>query len=311
MQKTETLSDLLGHLTRSDLMHSLKVHTSVRRYLGDFFRDEGFIEVPPVIISPLTDPLNHPVYDPVIDYYGMAYSLTKSMIFHKHILVKYFGSVFTFSPNIRMETEDKSASGRHLSEFTQVDVEREGATREDMMALVERLIPGLFRYVSEKNADDLKALKRDLKIPETPFRQVKFLDAQARYGESFEEILSKEMTEPFWIIDIPLEKREFYDRLNSDGSDTLRDMDLIYPEGFQEALSGGEREYLPEMIRERIRRKGQTEKQFEWYLTVADEGLPPCAGFGIGIERLVRYICGLERIESVHPFPKTPGKFSL
>lgn len=311
MQANDNLNGLLEHLSRSEVAHSLKVHTSVRRYVGDFFRDEGFLEVPPVIISPLTDPLNHPVYDPVIEYYGMRYSLTKSMIFHKHILVKHFGSIFTFSPNIRMETEEKSTSGRHLSEFTQVDVERRGATREDMMKLVEELIPGLFSYILDRNSEDLSFFRRELRVPKPGFRKIRYLDAEAEYGESFERILSDEMDSPFWIIDIPLDKREFYDRLNPDGSDTLVDMDLVYPEGFQEALSGGEREFDLSAIRERIRRKGQTEKQFEWYLKVAESGLPPCAGFGLGIERLVRYICGLQRIEDAHPFPKTPGRFSL
>ncbi len=311
MQYSDTLSDIIKHMSKNGLMSSLKVHTTVRRYLGDFFTHEGFLEVPPVIISPMTDPLNHPVYDPVIQYYGVPYALTKSMIFHKQILVKHFGSIFTFSPNIRLETEDKAVSGRHLSEFTQVDVERKDATREDMMDLVERLLPGLFSHVSETNGEDLKMLGRDLRIPKSGFRRIKYLDAVAGYGESFEKKLSEEMEDPFWIIDIPLEKREFYDRLNSDGSDTLADMDLIYPEGFQEALSGGEREFDPVMIRERIRRKGQSEGQFELYLKFADQGLPACAGFGLGIERLVRYICGFRKIEDVHPFPKVPGKFSL
>lgn len=311
MQVSDTLGSVMDHIGKAGLLPTLKIHTTLRRYLGDFFTREGFLEVPPVIISPMTDPLNHPHYDPVIEYYGMPYSLTKSMIFHKQILVKYFGSVFTFSPNIRLETEEKSETGRHLSEFTQVDVERKDASREDMMQIVERLLPEMFRYVSEKNSEELKFLKRELKIPKPYFRRVKYLDAVAEYGDSFEKALSDEMEDPFWIIDIPLEKREFYDKLNDDGSDTLADMDLVYPEGYQEALSGGEREFDLSVIKDRIRRKGQTEKQFELYLKFAETGLPPCAGFGLGIERLVRYVCGFKKIEDVHPFPKIPGRFSL
>jgi asparaginyl-tRNA synthetase len=85
-------------------------------------------------------------------------------------------------------------------------------------------------------------------------------------------------------------------------------MDLIYPEGYGEAVSGGERENEYERIKYRIHKKGQTYAQFKNYLKCAKEGLPPSAGFGIGIERLTRYICGLERIEEASLFPKIPGK---
>lgn len=311
MQKSELVLETLDRMSRESMLHAMRIHTTVRAVLGDFFRKEGFLEVPPVILSPLTDPLNHPVFDPVVSYYGRKYALTKSMIFHKHLMVKYLGAIFTFSPNVRMETEDKKESGRHLWEFTQIDVEKRDATREDMMRLVERLLPHLFKEVREKNSEELRALGRDLKIPSAPFPVIKYKEAEASKGEDFERILSKEMKTPFWIVDIPVMKREFYDRMHEDGSSTLADMDLIYPEGFQEALSGGEREYKPDRIRERIRLKGQTEEQFEHYLAAADEGLPPSAGLGIGIERLVRYICGFRRIEDTHPFPKIPGEFSL
>ena len=80
---------------------------------------------------------------------------------------------------------------------------------------------------------------------------------------------------------------------------------------FNEAISGGEREYEIERIKERILAKGQTFEQFKWFLDYAEGGLRLSSGFGIGIERLIRYICGFERIEETHPFPKTPGKFSI
>lgn len=137
------------------------------------------------------------------------------------------------------------------------------------------------------------------------------MDALSEFGPDFESILSAKALEPFWIIDIPLDKREFYDREDPEEKGILRDMDLIYPEGFGECLSGGEREYELDRIRERIRLKNQTEEQFKWFLEYAKHGLEPSAGFGIGIERLTRYVCGLSRIEDTHPFPKIPGKISL
>jgi asparaginyl-tRNA synthetase len=124
-------------------------------------------------------------------------------------------------------------------------------------------------------------------------------------------MISKTSTEPVWIIDIPLAKREFYDREDPKNPGYLRDMDLLYPEGFGEALSGGEREYKYDRILRRIDQKGQRHSLFKEYLFLARKDLPPSAGFGIGIERLTRYICGLQRIEETSLFPKIPGKHGI
>ncbi|MEM0160921.1 MAG: asparagine synthetase A [Thermoplasmata archaeon] len=299
------------HLEKKELKDAISVQSNIRTILSEFFKQRGYLEIPPVIISPLTDPLNHPAEDSYINYYGMPYILTKSMIFHKQIAVQYLNQIFAFSPNVRLETVDKNKTGRHLSEFTQFDLEKKHGTRAEMINIVE----DFFVYLSEKinvlNSEELSRFNRTLKIPQRPFKQIKFTDAVNVYGSDFEAKLSSEMEEPFWIIDIPLQFREFYDREDALNPEILVDMDLIYPEGFGEALSGGEREYDYEKIKERILKKGQDEKTFEWYLNFAKQGLEPSAGFGIGIERLTRYICGLKRIEDTHPFPKQPGVISL
>ncbi len=90
----------------------------------------------------------------------------------------------------------------------------------------------------------------------------------------------------------------------------MRDFDLLYPEGFGEAISGGEREYLYEKVIERMKFKGEVLEDYGWYLNMLKEGVSPSAGFGIGVERLTRYICGLEKIWEAVPFPKVPGIIS-
>ena len=157
----------------------------------------------------------------------------------------------------------------------------------------------------------MKLLSRIVSIPKTPFKQITYKEAYECYGEDFETMISKNHKEPVWIVDIPLEKREFYDKEDLKNPGYLRDMDLLYPEGFGEALSGGEREYKYDRILQRIRKKGQTHSQFKEYLTIARKDLPPSAGFGIGVERLTRYICGLKRIEETSLFPKIPGKYCI
>ncbi len=311
MQDSEIIDSLERHLTDSNVKNAIEMQSYIRGHIGNFLRGRGYVEIPPVIISPITDPLNHPHLDPSIDYYGYKYGLTKSMIFHKQIMTKQLGSIFIFSPNIRLETPEKRDTGRHLSEFTQVDVEKRGASRDDMISLVEDMVTDLLEKVLKDKQELLLSFGRSLKVPKKPFSRVKFLEAEAQYGSEFESILSREAREPFWIVDIPLQKREFYDKEKEDEPGILDDMDLIYPEGFGEALSGGAREYEIERIKERISKKGQSESQFKWILEYAKKGLLPSTGFGIGIERLTRYICGLKRIEDTHPFPKVPGELSI
>jgi len=309
--ETEIVSELEERLSSRQLKIALELNGPVRAFLGEFLRSRGFLEVPPVIFSTVTDPLNHPVYDPSFDYEGTRYSLTKSMIFHKQILVQKFPKIYTFSPNIRLELAEKSVTGRHLLEFTQLDLEQQGASREDVMKLGEEMFSSLMRFVKEKYSKQLSEIGRELKIPSAPYKKFKLLEAEAKYGSDWEQILSELEKDPFWIVDIPLDKREFYDKEKDDEPGILSDMDMIYPEGFGEALSGGEREYEYSKILERIRKKKQTNEQFKWFLEAAKYDLKPSAGFGIGIERLIRYICGYPRIEMVHPFPKVPGKVSI
>jgi asparaginyl-tRNA synthetase len=169
----------------------------------------------------------------------------------------------------------------------------------------------VFNHVKSHCAKELKYFNRDLRIPETPFKRIEYMKAYEKYAGEFENILSYEHKDPFWIIDIPIDAREFYDREDPERFGILNDMDLVYPEGYGEALSGGEREHTYERIVYRLGRSGLPLANFEWYLEFAKRGLPPSAGFGIGIERMTRYVCGLKRIEEATLFPKTPGKLSL
>jgi len=291
------------------LKASLEVNTIVRGEMKKFLDRNGFIEINPVIISPISDPLNHPVKDPVIDYYGNKYRLTKSMIFHKQLSMVFFEKIYSFSPNIRIEPIDRSKTGRHLAEFTQLDLEVRNAKREDVMAIGEKMINHVIKVVKEKI--DRSMLNPDLKVYKRPFKRISYKDAKENYGDDFETLLSKEAREPFWIIDIPLEAREFYDKETYPGSGILRDMDLIYPLGYGEAISGGEREYEYERIVDRIRKKGQTLEEFELLLEASKRGLYPSAGFGIGIERFVRFIRGMNDIRETTLFPKSIGEYVL
>ncbi|HVP99883.1 MAG TPA: asparagine synthetase A [Candidatus Thermoplasmatota archaeon] len=289
----------------------LKIQSELRKALGDKLRENNFIEISPVILSPVTDPLNHPTTPATIQCYGYDYSITQSMIFHKQLALRTLDKIFVFSPNVRLEQPEKQHTGRHLFEFTQLDVEVKNAKREDIMQLCETLLASTLTAIQKNCNHELHLLGRTLSIPKTPFTTITFQDAYERYGTDFEAMISEFHHEPVWLTDIPLEQREFYDKEDTSNPGYLRDMDLIYPEGYGEALSGGEREHEYDRIVQRILWKGQSLSKFTNYLDVAKTDLPPSAGFGIGIERLTRYVCGLQRIEDTTLFPKIPGEYCL
>ena len=288
----------------------LQISSELMSLMGQFLRKEGFIEILPVIISPITDPLNHSVFDASIDYYDFKYCITKSMIFHKQLAMRVYPKIFSFSPNVRLETKDKMDSGRHLIEFTQLDLEVKEASRDDILDLIERMLSFVFEEVGKRFDDTITKLNPRFGALKTPFKRVRYLEAQEKYGNDFENILSLESTQPFWLIDIPTYEREFYDKL-SDDKQTLVDMDLIYPFGYGEGLSGGERESEYDRIIERMKFKNTDIDSMKWYLDEVKEGIFPSAGCGIGIERLTRFLCGLDNVDETRLFPKVPGSFSI
>ena len=301
----------IKHLSDPKVQHAIKVQSYIRSYVTDFLREAGYTEIAPIIISPLTDPLNHPVYDPKIHAYGGDMWITQSMIFHKQIAVQELKKIFIMSPNVRLETEEKAETGRHLYEFTQIDIEALEKPREEMMSLAEDLIIYTISRIKKEHKEELEYFHRTLPDYAIPFPVITYADAEKKYGKKFEAKLSKDFKSPVWVIDIPLKEREFYDREYPEKPGILRDMDLYWPEGFEEASSGGEREYELSQILDRIHKKDQTEEQFKWFIELAKTGIKLTTGFGIGIERFTRFVCGVDKIEEVTTFPKVPGRISL
>jgi len=272
----------------------------------------GFVQLMPVLLSTITDPLgpdpgSSVIEVPEIEYYSQRLVLTQSMILHKQIAVAAgLDKIFIFSPNIRLEHEKRKSTGKHLIEFTQMDFEIANATMDDIMNLVEDLIIEVMKNVMKINEEDLKLLNRELKIPRKPFKRYTSHEMVQKYGEDWEFAASLDHSEPFWVTCF---KREFYDREDPERPGHYRNYDLIYPEGFGEALSGGEREWEYERIVSRIRRDGLELDRFRIYLEVARMGfLIPSAGAGLGIERFVRFLVGAKHIGDIQLFKRVPGE---
>ena len=285
----------------------LAIKSEIVRAAGEYLRSQGFIEILPVLLSPVTDPLHHETYDGAVDFYGTPFQLMKSMIFHKQIALRTVPRIFCFAPNVRMEPAERASAGRYLAEFVQLDLEMRDASRDDVIALGECLITSVLRSVSDVCSGELAQLDRKVRVPEPPFARISYAKAADEFGEPFDDALSASLDTPAWVIDFPREIREFYDREDPERRDILLDMDLVYPEGYGEALSGGEREYELDRIIDRLDRDAIPHAKFAPYLDEVEAGIPRTAGFGIGVERLTRYVCGLDRIEEARLFPKIPG----
>ncbi|HDL85625.1 MAG TPA: asparagine synthetase, partial [Candidatus Acetothermia bacterium] len=286
------------------LVDVLKVKDEIMHAAREYLRDRGFTEILPVILSPITDPLHHDTFDGTVNFYGSPYQLTKSMILHKQIALRTLPRIYSVSPNVRMEPAERASFGRYLAEFVQLDLEVRDASRDEIISVGEGLLVHVLTAVTERCPAELVRLGRDLATPEVPFKRITFQEAQEQFGKGFDDALSASLSTPAWVIDFPRSVREFYDREDPARTDVLLDMDLMYPEGYGEALSGGEREHsLPRILR-RLEQDGIDKERFSQYLSLVEEGIPASAGFGIGVERLTRFICGLENVEQARLFPK-------
>lgn len=235
------IDEYLKRIQSEKIRKSLKIQSQILSLSREFLMQKSFVEILPVVISPITDPLTDHRIRGEIECYGFKYQITKSMIFHKQIALLSLPRIFCFSPNVRIEPSEHQKSGKHLIEFVQLDLEVKYATREKVMELGEEMLVYILKEIKRNCGSELEFFQRDINIPKIPFKKISCREAINLYGQDYEIKLSEKLSEPIWLLDFPIEIREFYDREYADHPGILKDMDLIYPEGFGEALSGGER----------------------------------------------------------------------
>jgi len=246
-----------------------------------------------------------------------------SAILYKQMLATALGKIYFFSPNIRLEPLEAATTGRHLVEFVQIDIEEAYADYNKAMSTAEQLLSHTVNTVAREAAPLLEKLGRKLPRFNPPFKRITHAEAVEilrQHGENVnplaeipwpqEEKLSRIMGEPFFLTDYPRGARGFYDREDPNRPGILKDFDLMFPEGYGEAASGAEREYEYSKVLARLRESGENPAKYGWYLEMLREGISPTAGFGIGVERLTRYLCGLEAVWEARPYPKVPGVYS-
>jgi asparaginyl-tRNA synthetase len=294
-----------------ELAAALRVQSRALGEIHANFRDRGFIELMPVVLSTATDPLgpdpgSSVVATPSIDYLGQELVLTQSMILHKQALAAMgVDRFYVVSPNVRLERADRSATGRHLFEFSQVDFEIAHGRMEDVFALVEGVLVSVVSAVDRDCGCELATWGRGLDIPRAPFPRYTTHELEDEFGAGWEREASLSLGTPFWVL---CHSREFYDAEDPDRPGHYLNYDLIYPGGFGEALSGAEREWELERILARIDRDGLPRERYAPFLERARGGLVPTAGAGFGVERLTRFLVGADHVGDVQPFRRVPGE---
>jgi asparaginyl-tRNA synthetase len=315
-----TREHLASPVTRSVLRIQHRMLTAARDHLCG----QGFVELLPPIIGPVTDPGARGAKQVDVDYYGHRYKLMTSAILYKQASLTAFDRIFCIAPNVRLEPLETASTSRHLAEFHQIDVEVAGASREDVMGVVEDLVGHVVQRVVAELPGELERLGRDVGVfadlLTEPFGRRTHADAvadlhglghdqnpDAEIDWAGEAILSRKASKPFFITDYPKGSRGFYDRESRDRPGFLRNFDLLAPEGYGELCSGSEREHDYATIIARMRETGENPAKYGWYLQMVREGIPASAGFGLGLERFTRYLAGLHSVWQASAYPKVPG----
>ena len=289
------------------------VITAIRR----FYDEQGFVCVDSPIFTPAACEGTSTLFE--VSYFDdeKAY-LTQSGQLYAEATAMAMGKVYCFGPTFRAE---KSKTRRHLTEFWMLEPEIAYATLDDVMQHAEDLLCYVVKSVLERRKTELAVLERDLSKLESivpPFPRLSYDDAHAmlekaapgqhKYGDDFgapdETIISNAYAKPVMVHRYPKEVKAFYMKRDPEQPSKALCVDVLAPEGIGEIIGGSQREEDLDALLGRIKEHGLPEEAFSWYLDLRRYGSVPHGGFGLGLERTVAWICGLEHVREASPFPR-------
>jgi len=294
----------------------LRIRHEIISAVRDFLNFRGFILADTPIFTPAACEGTSTLF-PAQYFDDQTAYLTQSGQLYNEANAMALGRVYCFGPTFRAE---KSKTRRHLTEFWMVEPEMAYASLDDVMELAEGLVVSVVERVLEKRRRELKALDRDtakLESVQAPFPRITYDEAIRRlqaqglpiqwggdFGGPDETALSEQYDRPVMVHRYPAAVKAFYMKPDPVRPELALGVDVLAPEGHGEIIGGGERLADLDLLLERIEEHKLPREAFEWYLDLRRYGSVPHAGFGMGIERVVAWICGLEHVRETIPYPR-------
>jgi asparaginyl-tRNA synthetase len=297
----------------------LRVRATVIKAIRDWLDEHGFLLVDSPILTPAACEGTSTLFE--TDYFGEKAYLSQSGQLYNEATAMAFGRTYCFGPTFRAE---KSKTRRHLTEFWMVEPEMAYVDLEGCMQIEEAFVAYIVERCLEERAEELKTLERDttpLERVVAPFARISYTDAveflnahgqEIAWGDDLgaphETALGEAYDRPVFVHHYPTRCKAFYMEAHPDNPELSLSVDLIASEGYGEIIGGGQRTASLELLEERIAEHGLPREAFEWYLDLRRYGSVPHSGFGLGVERTVSWICGLQHIRQTIPFPRTLGR---
>ena len=294
----------------------LRIRHEVINSVRDFFNDRGFILADTPIFTPSACEGTTTLF-PVQYFDDQTAYLTQSGQLYNEANAMALGRVYAFGPTFRAE---KSKTRRHLTEFWMIEPEMAWFDQDDSMDLQEAFVRYLVERVLERRQEELKVLERDvskLDCVSRPFVRLDYGDAvklanekgsDVTWGEDLgapdEKLIVDHYEQPVFVVNYPKEAKAFYMKENPADPRTVRCADLLAPEGRGEIIGGSQREDDYDKLLRRIHEEGLPVDAYDWYLDLRKYGTFVHSGFGLGLERTIAWICGVEHIREVIPFPR-------
>ncbi len=299
----------------------LRVRAEIIKAARDFLDERGFTLTDPPIITPAACEGTTTLFP--VDYFEEQAYLTQSGQLYIEATALALGKVYSFGPTFRAE---KSKTRRHLTEFWMVEPEVAYATLDDLMDLAEAFISSIVKRCLDRRRTDLQTIGRDISKLETiepSFPRLSYDEAVKNLQEGFakgaleskfewggdlgspdETYLSSQFDKPVMVHRYPAKVKAFYMEPDPQRPDLALCVDVLAPEGYGEIIGGSQRTASYELLVKRIHEHNLPEEAFKWYLDLRKFGSVPHSGFGMGIERAVAWICGLEHVRETIPFPR-------
>ncbi len=253
-----------------------------------------------------------------LEYFGKTAYLAQSPQLYKEQMTIGLERVFEIASFYRAE---KSHTGRHLSEFTSVDIEAAFMDYTEVMDILEALVMQVYKYTSENCKEEQESIGNEIKVPSSPFERITYsqvVDDLKAAGEKIEfgddlldahlRIVGEKHPGFFFLIDWPLKLKPFYIREKDEDPTLSRSFDLQY--GYLELSSGGTRLHDPAILKNRLKEQGLDPAQFSDHLEAFDWGMPPHAGWGLGLERLLTTLIGIDNVREVVLYPRDPDRLT-